>query len=62
MLNFTPNPIAFQVGPIPVYWYGICYALGLAVAYLVMAREARRRGFDVDILANGMIVVAIAYA
>jgi phosphatidylglycerol:prolipoprotein diacylglycerol transferase len=60
MLGFTPNPIAFQVGPIPVYWYGICYAAGLALAYVVMAREARRRGFDVEILANGMIVVAIA--
>jgi phosphatidylglycerol:prolipoprotein diacylglycerol transferase len=60
MLNFTPDPIAFQVGPIPVYWYGICYAVGLALAYLVMAGEARRRGFDVDVLANGMIVVSVA--
>ena len=28
MLDFTPDPIAFQLGPIPVYWYGIGYALG----------------------------------
>ncbi len=60
MLNLTPDPIALQIGPIPVYWYGIGYALGLATAYFVMVRLARRAGEDADILGNGIIVVAIA--
>jgi len=60
MLNFTPDPIAIQLGPIPVYWYGVGYALGLAAAYLVMVRLARRAGEDAEILANAMIVVAVA--
>ena len=60
MLDFTPNPIAIQLGPLPVYWYGIGYALGLAGAYLVMVRLARRAGEDPDILGNAMIIVAIA--
>jgi phosphatidylglycerol:prolipoprotein diacylglycerol transferase len=60
MLDFTPNAIAFQVGPIPVYWYGIGYALGLAAAYLVMARLAERAGEDAELLGNGLIIVAIA--
>jgi phosphatidylglycerol:prolipoprotein diacylglycerol transferase len=60
MLNFTPDPIAIQLGPIPVYWYVIGYALGLAAAYLVMVRLARRAGEDADILGNGIIIVAIA--
>jgi phosphatidylglycerol---prolipoprotein diacylglyceryl transferase len=60
MLGFTPDPIAIQLGPIPVYWYGIGYALGLAAAYLVMVRLARRAGEDAEILANAMIVVAVA--
>ena len=60
MLDLTPDPIAFQIGSIPVYWYGIGYALGLAAAYLVMVRLARRAGEDAEILANAMIVVAIA--
>jgi phosphatidylglycerol:prolipoprotein diacylglycerol transferase len=60
MLNLTPDPIAFQLGPIPVYWYGIGYALGLAVAYLVMVRLARRAGEDAEILGNGIIIVAVA--
>ena len=60
MLDFTPNPIAIQLGPIPVYWYGIGYALGLAAAYLVMVWLARRAGEDPDLLGNGIIIVAIA--
>jgi phosphatidylglycerol:prolipoprotein diacylglycerol transferase len=60
MLDFTPDPIAIQLGPLPVYWYGIGYAVGLAVAYLVMVRLAARAGEDADILGNGMIIVAIA--
>ena len=60
MFDLTPNPIAFQIGPLPVYWYGIGYALGLAVAYLVLVRLARRAGEDPDLVGNGMIIVAIA--
>ena len=60
MIDFTPDPIAFSVGPIEVHWYGIAYAVGLAVAYWVIVREARRRGLDVALLASGMVVVAIA--
>jgi phosphatidylglycerol:prolipoprotein diacylglycerol transferase len=60
MLDFAPDPIAFHLGPLPVYWYGIGYAVGLAAAYLVMSWLARRAGEDVDILGNGMIIVAVA--
>lgn len=60
MFDFVPNPIAIQLGPVAVHWYGIAYAVGLAVAYAVISREARWRGLDLAVLGNGMIVVAIA--
>lgn len=60
MFDFIPNPIAFQIGPIPVYWYGIGYAIGLAVAYQVLVKLARRAGEDPEVVGNAMIVVAIA--
>jgi phosphatidylglycerol:prolipoprotein diacylglycerol transferase len=60
MIDFTPDPIALQVGPISLYWYGIGYALGLAVGAWVMTREARRRGLDAGLIPNGLIVVALA--
>lgn len=60
MLDFIPSATALQIGPLTIGWYGIGYAVGLAVAYLVMVRLARRAGEDPDILGNGMIVVALA--
>jgi phosphatidylglycerol:prolipoprotein diacylglycerol transferase len=60
MIDWTPDPIAFTIGPITVFWYGIMYAIGLAVTFVVIEREARRRGLDTGILVNGMIIVAVA--
>ncbi|HSO28272.1 MAG TPA: prolipoprotein diacylglyceryl transferase [Candidatus Sulfomarinibacteraceae bacterium] len=60
MLNFTPDPVAIQLGPLPVYWYGIAYAVGLAVSYLVLVRGARRFGQDPELVSNGIIVIAVA--
>ncbi len=59
MIDLTPDPIAFTIGPLVVHWYGIAYAIGLATAYLVITREARWRRLDAGLLANGMIVVAV---
>jgi phosphatidylglycerol:prolipoprotein diacylglycerol transferase len=60
MLDFVPNPVAFQIGPVPVLWYGIGYAVGLAVAYYVLIRLARAAGEDEGVVGNGIIVVAVA--
>jgi phosphatidylglycerol:prolipoprotein diacylglycerol transferase len=59
-ITFQPNPIAFQLGPIPVYWYGLAYMVGLAATYFVITREAQRRGLDARLVDNGIIVVAVA--
>ncbi len=60
MINWTPDPIAISIGPVNIAWYGVMYAIGLAVTYIVVEREARRRGLDTGILVNGMIIVAVA--
>ena len=60
MIDFTPSSVAIQLGPLPVYWYGIAYAVGLAVAYAVMVGQARRLGIDPTPLGNGLIIVAVA--
>jgi len=60
MIAFTPDSVLFSVGPITVYWYGVMYAVGLVAVWLVLSWEARRRGLDTGLLANGMIIVAIA--
>jgi phosphatidylglycerol:prolipoprotein diacylglycerol transferase len=60
MIDITPDPVAFNLGPIPVHWYGICYAVGLAAVYFVLVHEAKRRGEDPAIVGNALIIVAIA--
>ena len=60
MFDIPPDPIALQLGPIAIGWYGLCYALGLAAAYVVLVRLAKRAGEDPDIVGNGIIIVAVA--
>ena len=60
LIAITPDPIAFHLGPISVYWYGVCYAIGLAVSYAVITREAHRRGLDQRLVDNGIIIVGAA--
>ena len=60
MFDLTPDPIAFAIGPITVHWYGIAYAVGLAAVYLLLTRLAVSRGRDPELVANGMLIVAVA--
>lgn len=60
MLDFTPSSVALQIGPVSVFWYGICYAVGLALAGWVINREATWRRLATEYLPNGLIVVAVA--
>ena len=60
MLDLTPDPVALQIGPFPIYWYGIGYAVGLALAYLLLVRLAKRSGEDPEVVGNGIIIVAVA--
>ncbi|PWF99431.1 prolipoprotein diacylglyceryl transferase [Levilactobacillus bambusae] len=42
------NPIAFNLGPIQVHWYGIIIACGVVLAVLLATREGQRRGINPD--------------
>lgn len=43
------NPIAFQIGPFEVHWYGILIGAGVLVAFILALREGQRRGFNPDL-------------
>jgi phosphatidylglycerol---prolipoprotein diacylglyceryl transferase len=60
MIDFIPPSVLVTIGPVPIHFYGLAYAIGLAATYWVMSREAGRRGHDPELLGNGLIVVAIA--
>jgi len=40
--------VAFQIGPIPIYMYGLCIVLGVAIATLAAVKEAKRLGENPD--------------
>jgi phosphatidylglycerol:prolipoprotein diacylglycerol transferase len=60
MLDLTPDPIAFRIGPFPVQWYGIAYAVGLTAVYFLVTWLARRAGRNAELVSNGLIVIAVA--
>jgi phosphatidylglycerol:prolipoprotein diacylglycerol transferase len=42
------NPIAINIGGLDIYWYGILFALAFLFGFLVVIREAKRTGVDID--------------
>ena len=67
-MDFEVNRVAFSIGDLPVYWYGILIALGFILAILYVSRRAREFGVDADRMldvilggAIGGIVGARAY-
>ncbi len=60
LINITPNPIAFSIGPIEVHWYGLAYVAAILAAGWIVTVEARRRDLDTNVIADGIIVIAVA--
>ncbi len=54
-----PDPIAFQIGPLTIYWYGLLIATGALIGAYLASLEARRRGLDPDHVWNGLVVCLI---
>ncbi len=45
MINYPNlNPVALQIGPVKVFWYGIMYLLGFAGAWVLGQYRAYKRG------------------
>ena len=60
MFATPPDPIAFQLGPLAIGWYGLCYAIGLAAVYVLLLWLSKRAGEDPDVASTGIIVVSVA--
>ncbi len=52
------DPVAIQIGPISVRWYGLIFVSGILVAIALTMRAARQRGLDPEFVPDlGMWVV-----
>jgi phosphatidylglycerol:prolipoprotein diacylglycerol transferase len=56
----APGPIAFQLGPLGIRWYGLLIAASVLLGTGLAHREALRRGEDADQLVNAIVVSVIA--
>jgi phosphatidylglycerol---prolipoprotein diacylglyceryl transferase len=56
MANIQPlNRMAFEIGPIHVYWYGIIIVTGLLLGYLLATSESKKHGLNKEIFADLLI-------
>ncbi|GAF65637.1 prolipoprotein diacylglyceryl transferase [Bacillus sp. TS-2] len=51
-MNEPLDRIFIQIGPIPIYWYGVIIGLGVLLGYLVANREAKKIGLPKDTFAD----------
>ena len=56
-MKIIPDPIAFQIGPWPIYWYGILLALAVSIGAILVLREAERQGINTDHVLNIILIV-----
>ena len=62
MLNFPDiSPVAFQLGPLAVHWYGLMYLIGFAGCWGVIALrlKATPRDFSIEQLSDILFYVAL---
>jgi phosphatidylglycerol:prolipoprotein diacylglycerol transferase len=56
----SPGPIALQIGPIAIRWYGLLIASAVLLGTSLAHREAMRRGEDPDQLLNVIVLGVIS--
>ncbi|MGG3571533.1 prolipoprotein diacylglyceryl transferase [Bacillus gobiensis] len=60
--EITPiNPVAFELGPLAVHWYGVIIGLGALLGLWLAVRESQKRGLHKDTFVD-LILFAIPIA
>ncbi|MBY7144098.1 prolipoprotein diacylglyceryl transferase [Virgibacillus sp. NKC19-3] len=52
------DPVFIQLGPLPIYWYGVIIAAGLFLGLYVATKEADRLGMQKDIMIDLVVFAA----
>src|SRR5690554_2524722 len=53
--------VAFQLGPISIYWYGVIIATGVLLALILANREGKRLGLPKDTFTD-LLMWAVPFA
>ncbi len=55
-LQFTVNRVAFSIGGVNIYWYGVCIAVGLCLALIFAFRHSIEFGVDPDSMVDVILI------
>ena len=55
-LEFELNRVAFHIGGISIYWYGVCIAVGLCLALIFAFRHSIEFGVDPDSMVDVILI------
>ena len=55
-LEFTINRVAFSIGEIHIYWYGVCIAVGMCLALVFAFRHSVEFGVDADAMVDVILI------
>ena len=58
-LQFEINRVAFSIGGINIYWYGVCIAVGLCLALVFAFRRCQEFGVDPDSMVDVILIGVI---
>jgi phosphatidylglycerol:prolipoprotein diacylglycerol transferase len=56
-LPSPPSPVIFEAGPFALRYYGLCIALGIALATWLTARELTRKGYDSTLALDALFFI-----
>ena len=55
-MEFEPiHPVAIQLGPIPIHWYGLIIGAGIVIAFILGTIEGNKRGLPKDTFTDLLI-------
>ena len=60
-LSFHLNRVAFSIGGVHIYWYGVCIAVGLCLALVFAFRHSIEFGVDPDSMVD-VILIGVCWA
>ena len=61
LIRINVDPVPFKVGPVPIHWYGIAYAVAFLVAYrFAVVPHLTRRGVERDVIERGTVWTIVA--
>lgn len=55
-LSFEVNRVAFSIGGVSIYWYGVCIAVGLCLALVFAFRHCVEFGVDADAMVDVILI------